>query len=194
MSGPVDFQSLLSIDFVMCPLWPTGSPKVQSEVRGPALRVERLLEDSRGAHPQSRPRRPLWPPHCAIPAVFWFSSGPIELFQYLLRAVLRSSAPLGPLSNFRHLLRASRTCLSSARIAVHPMALDDSMRKSHEPVIAAVEDVLEAIRAVQRSLRESEERTEENLARLRSADRVADVVRQAPVSIARVDINEALTA
>jgi DNA-binding NarL/FixJ family response regulator len=72
------------------------------------------------------------------------------------------------------------------------MALDDSMRKSHEPVIAAVEEVLEAIRAVQRALRESEERTEENLARLRGAEQLADVVRQAPVSMARIDINQAI--
>ena len=72
------------------------------------------------------------------------------------------------------------------------MALDDSMRKSHEPVIVAVEEVLEAIRAVQRALRESEKRTEENLARLRATDRLTDVVRQSPVSMARLDINEAI--
>jgi hypothetical protein len=72
------------------------------------------------------------------------------------------------------------------------MALDDSMRKSREPVIVAVEEVLEAIRAVQRALRESETHTQENLARLRAADRFADVVRRAPASMVRLDINEAI--
>jgi DNA-binding NarL/FixJ family response regulator len=72
------------------------------------------------------------------------------------------------------------------------MALDDATSKSHEPVIVAVEEVLQAIRAVQRALRESEARTEENLTRLRRAEQLADVVRQAPVSMARIDINDAI--
>jgi hypothetical protein len=72
------------------------------------------------------------------------------------------------------------------------MAVGGSMREADEPVFAALEEVLEAIRTLQRSLRESEDRTVANMARLRSGEQLADIVRQAPVSMARIDINEAI--
>ena len=66
------------------------------------------------------------------------------------------------------------------------------MRETDEPVMAALEGVLDAIRTLQRALKESEERTVANMARLRSGEALADVVREAPVSMARIDINEAI--
>ncbi len=66
------------------------------------------------------------------------------------------------------------------------------MSISDEPVILALEEVIEAMRAVQRALRDSEVRTVENVARLRAGERLADIVRGAPVSMARIDINDAI--
>ena len=66
------------------------------------------------------------------------------------------------------------------------------MKKSDEPLVSALGEVLEAMRSLQRALRESEMRTVENMARLRAGEQLADIVRQTPVSTARIDINEAI--
>ena len=57
---------------------------------------------------------------------------------------------------------------------------------------SALSEVLEATRVLQQALRDSEERTVRNLARLRSGDRLVDLVRDVPNSLARMEINEAL--
>ncbi len=72
------------------------------------------------------------------------------------------------------------------------MAVDRSAGDDSDPLLSALGEVLEATRVLQRALRDSEERTVRNMGRLRSGERLVVVVRVAPYSKARMEINEAL--
>lgn len=72
------------------------------------------------------------------------------------------------------------------------MAADRAEGDGSDPLLSVLSEVLEATRVLQQALRDSEERTVRNLARLRSGDRLVDLVRDVPNSLARMEINEAL--
>jgi DNA invertase Pin-like site-specific DNA recombinase len=72
------------------------------------------------------------------------------------------------------------------------MASGESAGKGNEPLLVALGEVLEAMAAVRAALQESEQRTLANMARLRAGEPLAEVVHQAPVSTARVSLNEAV--
>jgi hypothetical protein len=65
-------------------------------------------------------------------------------------------------------------------------------KKSQDPLLSALWEVLEATRVVQGVLRESELRTMANIARLEAGERLTEVVRESPISLARIQINEAI--
>jgi len=54
------------------------------------------------------------------------------------------------------------------------MAADRAEGDGSDPLLSALSEVLEATRVLQQALRDSEERTVRNLARLRSGDREID--------------------
>lgn len=64
-------------------------------------------------------------------------------------------------------------------------------RDTDNPLLSALGEVLEATRAAQAALRESELRTMENIARIQAGEPLTEIVRESPVSMARNELNDA---
>ncbi|MGO8873542.1 MAG: hypothetical protein ACLQPH_19480 [Acidimicrobiales bacterium] len=72
------------------------------------------------------------------------------------------------------------------------MAEGQSVGQGGDPLLEALEEILNATRGAQRALRESEARIERNISRLRGGEPAVRVVQDVPSSNARTEINDAL--